>query len=184
MYNTTPGGIAEGYEPDSSDKVVNTLLVPAFDFGLQYKTGFKSLAFGMTVRNFAREVQYISEGFQLPLTFRIGVSMNMFDLLGFDPNEQMLLLAIDAEHPRDYPEQIKVGLEYLFMNTIALRAGYVSPADEHGFSFGLGLQQKLAGIDFGLDYSYTPFGIFSTWASNQNGGGLPTVSRLSFRFGF
>lgn len=173
-----------GFYPDSSEKITNALLVPAFDFGLQYKTGYKSLAFGMTVRNFAREVKYISEGFQLPLTFRIGASMNLFDLFDFDPNEHSLLLALDAEHPRDYPEQIKIGLEYVFANTVALRAGYVSPADEHSFSFGLGLQQKLAGIDFGLDYSYTPFGVFTTWASNQNGGALPTVSRLSFRFGF
>ena len=184
QYNTTSDGIDEGFEPDSSEEVINTLLVPAFDFGLQYKTGYKSLIFGMTVRNFAKEVKYISEGFQLPLTFRIGVSMNMLDLLDLNPKEHALLLAVDVEHPRDYPEQIKVGLEYLFMSTVALRAGYVSPADEHSFSFGLGLQQKLADIDFGLDYSYTPFGVFSSWASDQDGSGMPTVSRLSFRFGF
>ena len=184
QYNSTPGGVNESVDEANSEEIVNTLLVPAFDFGLQYKTGYESLTFGMAVRNFAREVKYISEGFQLPLTFRIGVSMNVLDLLELDPKVHALLLAVDAEHPRDYPEQIKVGLEYLFMSTVALRAGYVSPADEHSFSFGLGLQQKLADIDFGLDYSYTPFGIFTSWASDQNGGGMPTVSRLSFRFGF
>jgi hypothetical protein len=183
-YNTTPGGTDEGFYADSSQTVTNTLLVPAFDFGLQYKTGFKSLIFGMAVRNFSREVEYVKENFQLPLTFRIGLAMNMFDMLELDPSEHALLLAIDAEHPRDYPEQLKIGLEYLFLNSIALRAGYVSPADEHQFSFGFGVQQKLAGIDFGLDYSYTPFGLFTTWSTNQNSGGLPTVSRLSFRFKF
>ena len=41
--------------------------VLAFDFGTIYKTGFKSLVFGMSVRNFSQEVRFESEGFQLPL---------------------------------------------------------------------------------------------------------------------
>ncbi len=163
-------------------EVSNTLDVLAFDFGVMYRTGFKSLNFGMSVRNFSREVTYIKEGFQLPLTFRIGVAMNLLDFLEIDPESQSLLLAVDAEHPRDYPEQIKVGLEYVFAKTVALRLGLVSPADEHTFSYGLGLQQKLAGVDFSLDYAYTPFGIFSSGGIESQG--LPTVSRLSFRFGF
>jgi len=145
--------------------------VPAFDFGILYKTGFKSLSFGMTVRNFSREVTYIRDKFQLPLTFRIGVAMNMFDFTDLDRSSQMLLLVVDAEHPRDYPEQVKVGVEYLFANTIALRVGFVSPADEHSLSYGLGLQQAFAGTRLSLDYAYTPFGIFEG------------VQRLSFRFG-
>ena len=174
------GALNVTYVKDAGDKDVRTagttllraeMDVPAFDFGILYRTGFKSLAFGMTVRNFAREVAYVRDKFQLPLTFRIGVAMNMFDFLEMDRNSQRLLLAVDAEHPRDYPEQLKVGLEYVFANTIALRLGYVSPADEYGVSYGLGLQQEFAGTRVALDYAYTPFGIFDG------------VQRLSFHFG-
>ncbi len=90
----------------------NALDVIAFDFGLIYRTGFKSLSLGMAVRNFSREVTYQKESFQLPLTFRLGVAMNVFDFVGFDPEKQALSVTVDAEHPRDYPEQVKVGLEY------------------------------------------------------------------------
>jgi hypothetical protein len=83
--------------------------------------------------------------------------MNVFDFLGFDREKQSLLVTVDAEHPRDYPEQMKVGLEYVFMDVISARVGYVGPADEHSLSYGLGVQYKL----FAVDYAYTPFGIFN-----------------------
>ena len=129
--------------------------VPAFDFGILYRTGYKSLNFGMTVRNFATEVTYVEESFQLPLTFKIGVSMNMFDLTSLDHEMHTLLLAFDAEHPRDFAEQIRIGLEYEFAQTLSLRAGLVSPNDEYNYSLGLGLHRKVAGVILGVDYSFT-----------------------------
>lgn len=46
------------------------------------------------------------------------------------------------------------------MKALSLRAGYKFGYDEHNYSLGLGLQQSLQGIGIGLDYSYTPFGVF------------------------
>ena len=146
----------------------NALDVIAFDFGLIYQTGYKSLNLGMAVRNFAREVKYQKESFQLPLAFRIGVSMNVLDFVEFDATQHSLLVTVDAEHPRDFPEQMKVGLEYVFMNLVAARIGYVGPADEHSLSYGLGIQYK----QFSVDYALTPFGVFNE------------VQRFSVRFGF
>jgi hypothetical protein len=150
----------------------NAVDVIAFDFGLIYRTGFKSLTLGMAVRNFAREVKYQKESFQLPLAFRLGVSMNLFDLTGFDSEKQALMITVDAEHPRDFPEQMKIGAEYVFMNMVSARVGYIGPADEHNLSYGLGFQLGMAGTKLGLDYAYTPFGIFNN------------VQRFSLRFGF
>jgi len=144
----------------SLDKAGNTASVWAFDFGILYRTGFKSLDFGMTVRNFSREVRYVNEGFQLPLTFKIGVSMNLLDFTDLDRNTHSFLLTVDAIHPRDFQEQIMVGAEYVFLKTLALRIGYVGPADEHGISYGAGVQAELAKLNFGLDYAYVPFGVF------------------------
>lgn len=132
----------------------------AFDFGVLYKTGFKSLTMGMCLRNFSKEARFVDEGFQLPLTFRIGFSMDAFDLVDLDREVNSLLVVMDFEHPRDFQEQVKVGGEYLFMKTVALRAGYVFPADEHGFSWGVGLRQATERFGMGVDYAYTPFGVF------------------------
>jgi hypothetical protein len=145
-----------------TQKASNKAGVVAFDFGLMYRTGFKSLTFGMCIRNFSKEARFVDEGFQLPLTFRMGLSMNILDLTDLDPETHALLLVVDAEHPRDYAEQLKVGGEYLFMKTLALRAGYVFPADEHGLSLGGGVRTSLAGVTGAFDYSYTPFGIFGS----------------------
>ena len=132
----------------------------AFDFGITYRTGFKSLEFGMVARNFSKEARFIEEGFQLPLTFQFGLSMNLLDLTSIKKEDHQFLLTIDAEHPRDYPERVKVGGEYVFMDLLALRAGFVSHADQQKFSYGVGLSKFLGGVGLGVDYAFTPFGIF------------------------
>lgn len=134
--------------------------VLSFDFGMLYHTGFKSLDFGMSIRNFSKEIKYIDESFQLPLTFKIGLSMNLIDLTEIDRGMHSLLLAVDAAHPRDYPEQVSIGMEYTFLNTFSIRGGYTFPTDEQEFSAGVGFKQELSDVNFSIDYSYTPFGIF------------------------
>ena len=134
--------------------------VLSFDFGMLYHTGFKSLDFGMSIRNFSKEIKYIDESFQLPLTFKIGLSMNLVDLTEIDRGMHSLLLAVDAAHPRDYPEQVSIGMEYTFLNTFSIRGGYTFPTDEQEFSAGVGFKQELSDVNFSIDYSYTPFGIF------------------------
>jgi hypothetical protein len=144
----------------------------AFDFGLLYRTGFMSLKLGVSVRNFSQEITYIEESFQLPLTFKIGVSMNVLDLTQINPDRHRLFMTFDAAHPRDYGEQIDMGLEYIFLNSVALRAGYTTPTDEQGISLGAGYQQSLADFGLSLDYAFTDFGIFNE------------VHRFTFKFNF
>ncbi|MEA3500942.1 MAG: PorV/PorQ family protein [Candidatus Marinimicrobia bacterium] len=137
------------------DNVVNGV---SFDFGTIYKTGFKSLAFGMSVRNFSGELKYEDEGFQLPLTFTMGISMNLFDLINEDINSHSLLFAIDALHYRSHPEQINIGLEYALKDMFFIRCGYRSAEELHNLSYGFGI--KLVGLN--VDYAYTPFGVFDS----------------------
>lgn len=132
----------------------------ALDFGIIYRTGFKSLNLAMTARNFASEVQYAEENFELPLTFRIGVNMDMVDLTQLDPSVHKLVLAVDTERPRDFDEQIKVGAEYTLMNLLSLRGGYAAPTDEESFSLGAGIQKAFEGFGVSIDYSFTSFGAF------------------------
>lgn len=132
----------------------------AFDFGLLYRTGFKSLNIGMSVRNFSQEIKYKAEGFQMPLTFKLGASMDLMDMFDVDKANHSFLFTVDAGTPRDYEEQISVGGEYTFLNTFMLRAGYTTPTDEAGLSLGFGIKKELANILMQVDYSYTKFGIF------------------------
>jgi hypothetical protein len=153
---------------DSSRIASNKLTPLVFDFGTQFKTGIKSLVFGMSVRNFSKEIQYVYEQFQLPLVFTLGISMNLMDIIGEVPLDQSLYLSIDASHYRDHPEQLKIGLEYNVLKMFSLRGGYATNSDVSGLSFGVGVSQ----LGFAFDYAYTPFGVFNN------------VQRMTARFSF
>lgn len=158
---------------EREDNNANTM---AFDFGILYRTGWKSLNFGMTARNFAGDLTYAEESFELPLTFRIGLSMDMLDFTSMAEGKHQLLLSVDTERPRDFQEHVNVGAEYLFSNVVALRGGYSVGTDadtEEGASFGAGLQTKMgAQGNLKVDYSYTSFGVFDN------------VNRFTFSFAF
>lgn len=132
----------------------------AFDFGVLYRTGFQSLNLAMSVRNFSRELKYEQENFELPLTFQIGVSMNLIDLTSLDPSMHAFKVAVDANRPRDFAEQLRVGGEYLFMNMLALRAGYTFPSDIEGINLGVGLQRSFGTFGFAFNYAYTSLDVF------------------------
>jgi len=159
------GDVTEGVTTDVENKVN----VVAFDFGTIYKTGFKSLVFGMTVNNFSQEVKYQTEGFQLPLTFKIGISMNVFDFFMEENDMHTLLVSVDALHPRAYSERLNIGSEYWFKKLFALRFGYTYNYDERAISAGFGVQTSFGKRRIAIDYAYTPFGIFDN------------VQRFSFR---
>ncbi len=155
------GGVTNFDEQQSLQADDLSADVMAVDFGILYKTGFRSLNFGMNVRNFSQEIEYYEESFQLPLTFKMGLSMDMMDLMDVNPKQHTLILSVDASHPRDYTEQIDVGTEYIFMNTFAFRMGYTAPTDEQQINMGAGFRQSLVDFELSVDYAYTPFGIFN-----------------------
>jgi len=134
--------------------------VGVLDFGAFYKTGFKSLNFAFALRNFSPEISFAEEEEELPLTFKIGLSMNILDLTDIQPENHSLLISVDTNRPRDYDEQILVGLEYTFVERFMIRGGYGFPKDEEKLSFGFGLTQPIGAINLSIDYSYTQFGVF------------------------
>lgn len=150
----------------------NSQSTVAVDFGVLYNTGFRSLNFAMSARNFSREVTYEEEAFELPLTFTIGVSMDMLDLTNYNTDMHSFILSIDAERPRDFYEHLNIGGEYVLANTLALRAGYAFPTDEEGINLGVGLQRDLGGLGFAANYAFTDFGV------------LGTINRLSLNLSF
>ena len=155
-------------EPKSVDFRLSTF---AFDFGTLYYTGIRDLRVAMSFQNFSKEVKYQREEFPLPLMFRIGVAMNVLSIFQ-EENPNQLMVAVDFEHPRDFPERVHTGAEYLYqsptlrdygINNLALRGGYKFGYDEEAWSFGFGMSAFGAKID----YAIQDFGIFddvSTWS--------------------
>jgi hypothetical protein len=149
--NTVP--LTEG----KTTRTHNEITPVSFNFGTFYKTGFKSLAFGMCVRNLSQEIKFADEGFQLPLVFAMGISMNVMDFVSAGGDGQSLMLMLDANHDRSHREQVMAGMEYQVLRVIALRGGYIYGNDEDKLSFGFGLSYS----GFAFDYAYTPYGVFN-----------------------
>lgn len=140
----------------------------AYDFGTYFKTGFRSLTFGMSIRNFSTEIKYEEDAFTLPMVFTLGLSMDMMDFFDHGGIVKSFVVTTDASHFRDHAEQVYLGAECSLLDAVLLRVGYITAADEENITYGLGIAQY--GMRF--DYSITPFGVFDN------------VQRFSVRFGF
>jgi len=140
----------EGEVAGVIDTVENEISTLSYDFGLLFYPGFKSFAFGMSVRNFSPRVSYERIGFELPLTFTLGVGMDVLDFFGEHPDNSFNVGA-DMLHPRDWEEQYHVGGEFVYKDMIFLRAGWKFNYFAEGLNAGIGF--NLAGVK--IDYSYS-----------------------------
>ncbi len=143
-----------------------------FDMGVKYDTGFKSFRFGMSIRNFATAVKYEEITAQLPMVFAVGGVTDLLDWFFKEHKDHTALFMAEFTHPNNYTERLHLGLEYSFMNRIALRGGYVTNSDLAGFSFGVGVQQEIMGKNLELGYSYSLYNVFDN------------INRLSIGFTF
>ena len=149
-----------------------------FDFGTMLYTGFRSLRMGMSISNLGPElkfegnelnqslnpdesinqdkVQYIYnlDGYDLPLTFRIGLA---YDLL--DDSQNRWTIAADAQDPNDNIGQFSLGSEYSYNNMFQLRGGYKFNYEEEGLSLGAGVNlNPTESTVLAFDYAWADFG--------------------------
>ncbi|HDQ00524.1 MAG TPA: PorV/PorQ family protein [bacterium] len=157
----------------------------AFDIGTIFKTQFHGLNIGMNISNFGTKMrmqgrdlmiqvnidplvsgsneninaELRTESYDLPLMFRVGVSMDVLKGRG----NSNLILAVDALHPNDDVEYVNLGGSYVFNRMFSLSAGYKTlfAADsEEGVSFGAGFYYQLFnGLRIRLNYAFQDFGI-------------------------
>ena len=156
----------------------------AMDLGVLFLSDIYGLRIGASITNFGTDMQidgkdlYVqhdidpnnfgnndqilatlnTDAFPMPLTFRVGLAMDVLDL-----EDHRFTLGVDALHPNDNAESLNVGAEYVFNNIIAIRAGYKSlflDNTEDGLTLGVGLNYDFSpGLGFFLDYAYQDFGI-------------------------
>jgi len=155
----------------------------ALDLGVKYVTPFDDAILAMSISNFGPKMkmqgnaaqvlvdpdpyssgnnaaipaEMLTEGWDLPLTFRVGLAYQPVNI-----ENNILTLAVDALHFSDNYECVNIGAEYNFNNFIFLRGGYKSAFisdSEESFALGFGLQQQLVGsISLKVDYAYQDFG--------------------------
>ncbi len=166
----------------------------AFDFGSVYKTDFYNLRIGMRLANFGGDVVFagdpidnkneviqnsgltytndprlerISEEYALPQLFNVGIAIDPYTT-----KNHRLTITSAVNDPNDNDTQIIFGGEYAFQEMIFLRGGYKLNFEEQGFSFGVGLNYEIAGVQTQFNYGYSAFGI------------LGNINFLSLKAGF
>ncbi|UCD38024.1 MAG: PorV/PorQ family protein [Fidelibacterota bacterium] len=146
-------GFFSGYETvEGADNIQGVF---ALDFGTIYYFGFKDLRIGMSLRNFSEAVTYSFESFNLPITYRIALAMNVLSLIS-DMENHNLQFTLATVSPYDGAERLQVGGEYTFADLISFRAGYKSNMDIGALSAGFGLSPKAFGtLNLRLDYAYS-----------------------------
>jgi len=147
----------------------------AFDFGVHFNTGLKSLRLGMAISNFGPDARYtgkqlqfdytdpgwawpwtstpaagelLTQTYALPVLFRFGFA---YDLI--EAKDMKLTAAADLMHYNDVNEKVGVGLEYALYG-FKLRGGYIFNADA-SYADALG---GSTGLSAGAGVDVAPFG--------------------------
>ncbi len=124
------------------------------DFGTIYDTGFRSIKIGMCISNAGSEMKYIERDVKMPILFRVGMSMNLYQ-----NGPHSVLSAAEFSHPPDNAERMNAGAEYAFQDFFFARGGYNFGYDSDGLAFGAGFKFPVSGAAVGrLDYAYTDWG--------------------------
>jgi len=123
----------------------------SFDLGTLYDTGFRSIKVGMAIQNIGAPTKYIDETVKLPTTFRVGVSMKLWEA-----GSQSLLAVGEFSHPPDNAEKANGGFEYSFQDFFYVRGGYNLNSDEAGVAGGIGVNFPASSTSIArLDYAFT-----------------------------
>lgn len=155
----------------------------ALDVGTYYVTPFNDLVIGASISNFGSKMQldgrdiqfntdpnndpttgpnnvlakYETDKFDIPLTFRIGLAMDVVKERYFRTT-----IAVDATHPNDNTEYVNTGLELAYDELVFLRVGYKSiflRDSEQGLTFGGGLKYSFNDqIDLFVNYGWADYG--------------------------
>jgi len=153
------------------------------DVGTLYRTPFNDLMIGAAISNFGSKMQldgrdvqfnydpnnnedtgpnnipstYETGSFDIPLTFRIGLSMN-----ALDTRFLRATVSVDAVHPNDNTEYVNSGVEFAYDEMFFIRAGYKSlfkQDSEEGLTLGGGVKFKFAdNLRVYVNYGYADFG--------------------------
>ena len=130
----------------------------AIDLGALYH--FRSLPFtaGLSIQNLGPQMKFINEGYNLPLTVATGLGYNIGGVT----------IALDVKQ-QIYENQtiVSIGTEFLPINSLALRAGYLTSAisgqriaaSENDTPIGLGAGFGIKMFGAQTDYSFVPYGV-------------------------
>ena len=126
----------------------------AVDLGVLYHFNAMPFTAGLSIQSLGPQMKFINEGYNLPLSVSAGLGYNIGGItVGLDLKQQVY----------ENKTIVSIGTEFLPINSLALRAGYLasnnslinSATETSGLGAGFGV--KLFGTQ--TDYSFVPYGV-------------------------
>lgn len=137
----------------------------AWDVGTNYDLGYKGIRLAMAAQNFGGSVDYLeggdTEGFDIPLIFRIGLAMNAVSpdgnaLMAMGPGHAVTL-GFEAINTNDFSERFHIGGEYSYNDFLMVRGGYRLNYEEGNLALGFGIAPRIGGMEVRVDYAYVDY---------------------------
>ncbi len=147
------------------------------DLGTYYWTGLGTTRFAVVITNFGADVKpsgtaVMTDGgvvtdfqpFSLPTLFKLGFA--------FEPvmtDEHRVTVSVQLNHPNDNAENVRLGTEYAWNNTLFLRGGLkrtigqkllaADETSEESYMLGAGFRMATPVSTIEADYAYAHFGL-------------------------
>jgi long-subunit fatty acid transport protein len=145
------------------------------DLGTYYWTGLGTARFAVVISNFGADVEPVGtvtqrggttvtafQSFSLPTLFRLG-----FAIEPWMTDDQRITSSIQLNHPNDNAENVRLGVEYAWQNTLFLRGGLkrtigqkllsADETSEESFTLGAGFRLATDVTAVQADYAYANF---------------------------
>ncbi len=159
VYNAN--ALVNKWRPFAND---NRVSASAVDLGTQYDTGMRNIQLNMSFQHFAAAQDFVEEPFDLPLTYRVGVSGDAIEMItGVESPFHQLNWYVDGVDRRDVRIDFAAGAEYALEVPpgigVALRFGRRAARYQEGWlSLGGGVSVPYQNMRLGVDYSYNDYG--------------------------
>ncbi|RKX28375.1 MAG: hypothetical protein DRP47_04500 [Candidatus Zixiibacteriota bacterium] len=127
------------------------------DVGTIYDTGYRGFKIAMAITNFGPDMKFIKNSYPLPINFKFGGAINVIE-----SDKYLLTFAAEGSHPSDNLEKYNSGIEFVYNDLFALRAGRRFNYDTDGFTVGGGVRLPFGeDRDIRFDYAFQDFGILT-----------------------
>jgi hypothetical protein len=137
-------------QEELDDQALSNIL---FDVGAVYYTGFHNLRLAFALQHFGPDMRLFDQNYRTPLLFRVSAGEDFLLL-----EDHRLTSAVDLIHPTDNNEWVSWGVEYEFLKSFSLRAGYRFGVEKGNLAFGAGIKSpEFGSVAVSFDYAYSKF---------------------------
>jgi len=124
---------------------------------LQTDTPYKNTAVNVALQNFGTRVKFVSEGYPLPAIFHASVGYGFLHT-----DDHLGILSFQLDIPFHDETSFGIGIEYAFLYTFFIRAGYRIRSDGNRLSFGTGIDTNVGFTHYSIEYTFQPVANYGT----------------------